>query len=86
MSTDPPSLTNLKIIFLFLEILSEFKINYTKSYIFKLELTSHTQMHTALAIVKCQVGPQPFTYLVIPLKNTKLVIREFLPLIDKVRH
>lgn len=62
------------------------QINYTKSYIFKLELTSDTQMHTALAILKCQVGPQPFTYLVIPLKNTKLVIREFLQLIDKVRH
>lgn len=59
--TDTPFFTNIKIILVVFEIISRFKFNYSKSYIFKLEMTLDTQTHNACPsyIVKSAPSPSP---------------------------
>jgi hypothetical protein len=59
------------------------KVNYPKSNMVPINMNSDRLNHLA-ATFNCQVGCLPFTYLGLPLSNSKPTIQECLPLVHRV--
>jgi hypothetical protein len=59
------------------------KVNYSKSNMFPINLSPERLNHFA-ATFNCQASSLPFTYLGLPLINTKPTVQEFLPLVHRV--
>jgi hypothetical protein len=59
------------------------KVNYSKSNMVPINLSPERLSHLATTF-NCQAGSLPFTYLGLPLGNSKPTIHECLPLIHRV--
>jgi hypothetical protein len=59
------------------------KVNYSKSNMFPINLRPERLNHL-VATFNYQTGSLPFTYLGLPLSNSKPTIQEFLPLVHRV--
>jgi hypothetical protein len=59
------------------------KVNYSKSSMIPINLAPERLTHLA-ATFNCQAGSLPFTYLGLPLSDSKPTISEFLPLVYQV--
>jgi hypothetical protein len=59
------------------------KVNYLKSNMIPINLSPKRLSHLA-ATFNCQAGSLPFTYLGLPLGNSKPTIHECLPLVNRV--
>jgi hypothetical protein len=60
-----------------------FKVNYSKFNMIPINLNSYILQHL-VATFNCQASYLPFTYLGLPLSNSKPSIKEFLPLVHRV--
>jgi hypothetical protein len=58
-------------------------VNYSKSNMIPINLTSKRLTHLSTTF-NCQEGSFPFTYLGLPLSDSKSTIQEFLPLVHQV--
>jgi hypothetical protein len=59
------------------------KVNYSKSSTVLINL-SHEQLVHLAATFNCAAGSLPFTYLGLPMSNSKPIIQECLPLVHRV--
>jgi hypothetical protein len=76
-------LRNLKSNLIWFENLSRIRINYHKSELIPINLSSE-QIFVAAQIFGCPVGSFPINYLVIPLHHDKLRREDIQPLIDNI--
>jgi hypothetical protein len=51
------------------------KVNYSKSYIYPINISQERLAHLATTF-NCQMGPMPFTYLGLPLNMNKPTIQD----------
>lgn len=79
----PDQLTVLKEILHTFALWTGLKVSYTKTVMVPIN-TSDSKMDSLAEILGCQKESPPFTYLGLPLGNTKPKIQEFLPLIHKM--
>lgn len=83
MQADATQLTCLK------ELLNKFadstglKVNFSKSSIISINV-SDTKMATLAAVLGCQVGSLPFTYLGLPMGTTKPRFQDLTPIMDRI--
>jgi hypothetical protein len=80
---DDDSIVNMKFILYCFEWMSGLKINYHKSEAYCFEMNDMDSRRIA-NMLSCSMGSLPMKYLGIPLSDTKLGMRAFVDLVQKV--
>jgi len=84
MQADPIQLTHLKTILDNFALSIGLKVNFSKSSMFSINVPEATMVNLA-AILGCQIGSMPFTYLGLPMGTTKPRMTDLTPLmVDRV--
>jgi len=84
MQEDPIQLTHLKTILDNFALSTGLKVNFSKSSMFSINVPEATMVNLA-AILGCQIGSMPFTYLGLPMGTTKPRMTDLTPLmVDRV--
>jgi hypothetical protein len=83
MEACPQQLLVIKAIMNTFAVSTGLKVNYSKSSMFPINISPERLNHLA-ATFSCQGGSLPFTYLGLPLSNSKSTIQEFLPLVHQI--
>ena len=84
MQADANQLAHLKVILDDFATLTGLKVNFSKSSMFSINIPEATMVNLA-AILGCQIGSMPFTYLGLPMGTTKPRMTDLTPLmVDRV--
>jgi hypothetical protein len=83
MEACPQQLLVLKAILNIFADSTSLKVNYSKSNMIPINM-SQERLNHLVATFNCQAGSLPFTYLGLPLSNSKPTIQEYLPLVHRV--
>ena len=75
MPSDARFLVSLKLLIYEFELVTGLKINFHKSFIYNL-IRSEEMGVRAAAILNCNLGSFPFTYLGLPIKATSLTKKD----------
>ena len=60
-----------------------FKVNYSKSHMYSINVNEEKMTHLANTL-GCDIGSMPFTYLGLPMGTTKPHIEDFTPMMDRI--
>ena len=84
MQADANQLAHLKVILDDFATSTGLKVNFSKSSMYSINVPEAIMVSLA-AVLSCQIGTMPFTYLGLPMGTTKPRMLDLTPLMDKIQ-